>query len=222
MKGGGKSGRYAAVGPEAEFESGSRGRVLRNRLGIRSVRAIEREESQALLATTQQLLDEVTVDHRFTASDICGMHRRWLGGLYEWAGQYRSVNIVKSGFMFAAAVQVPRLMRQFERGPLRLHTPCTTTSIGEQATSLAIVHAEFILIHPFREGNGRCGRLLTMLMGLQAGLPPLDFGGIRGAEKRRYIAAVHSAMDRDYEPMTAIFRKVIARTLKSSTKSSSP
>jgi cell filamentation protein len=59
-----------------------------------------------------------------------------------------------------------------------------------------------------------------MLMGLQAGLPALDFGGIRGAKKRRYIAAVHSAMDHNYAPMTEIFREVIARTLKSAARTS--
>jgi hypothetical protein len=37
-----------------------------------------------------------------------------------------------------------------------------------------------------------------MLMGLQAGLPALDFGGIRGAKKREYIGAVHAALSRDY------------------------
>lgn len=52
-------------------------------------------------------------------------------------------------------------------------------------------------------------------MGLQAGLPPLDFGGLRGAKKRSYIAAVHSAMDRDYKPITVVFQEVIARTLRS-------
>lgn len=51
-------------------------------------------------------------------------------------------------------------------------------------------------------------------MGLQAGLPALDFGGIRGAEKRRYIAAVQAGMDRNYEPMMEVFRKVIQRTLR--------
>ncbi len=213
-----KSGRYAAAGPEAEFEPGSRGRVLCNLLGITSVGAIEREESEALLATTQQLIDEVTVDQRFTASDICGMHRRWLGRIYAWAGQYRSVNVAKGDFLFAAATQVPRLMQQLERGPLRQYTPCMMTSTEEQAVALAMVHAEFTLIHPFREGNGRCGRLLATLMGLQAGLPALDFGGIRGAKKRAYMAAVHSAMDRDYEPMTTVFREVIARTLRFSTR----
>jgi cell filamentation protein len=71
-----------------------------------------------------------------------------------------------------------------------------------------------ILIHPFREGNGRCARLVATLMGLQAGLPVLNFGGIRGEEKKRYIGAIHAAVGRDYAPMTAIFRRVIARTLR--------
>lgn len=214
------AGRYKATGPEAEFEPGSRGRVLRNRLGITSVLALERKESEELLATTQQMIDEVTVGHRFTANDFRGMHRRWLGEIYEWAGEYRSVNIAKGEFMFAAAAQVPRLMQELEQGPLRLYTPCRFKSTEQQAAALAIVHAEFILIHPFREGNGRCARLLAMLMGLQAGLPALDFGGIRGAKKRRYIAAVHSALDQNYAPMTEIFLDVIARTLKSATRTS--
>jgi len=52
-------------------------------------------------------------------------------------------------------------------------------------------------------------------------LPALDFGGIRGTKKREYIAAVHAALSRDYDPMTKIFREVIARTLKSVAKTSS-
>jgi hypothetical protein len=49
----------------------------------------------------------------------------------------------------------------------------------------------------------------------------LDFGGIRGAKKREYIAAVHAGLNRDYDPMTKIFREVIARTLKSVATASS-
>ena len=209
------AGRYEAAGPEAEFQPGSHGRVLRNRLGITSVRELERAESEALLAATQQIIDETTVDERFTADDVCRIHRRWLAEIYEWAGEYRSVNIAKGEFMFAAAAQVPRLMQEFERGPLRQYTPCQFGSLDEQATALAIVHAELILIHPFREGNGRCARLLATLMGLQAGLPALDFGGIRGVKKQRYIAAIHAALSCDYELMARVFREVIAQTLRS-------
>jgi cell filamentation protein len=215
------TGRCDATGPESEFQPGSRGRVLRNRQGITSVRQLERDESEALLAATQQAIDDAGVDQRFTAGDIRVMHYRWLGELYEWAGEYRTVNISKGAFTFAAAVRIPALMKEFERGPLRQYTPCRFDSLVDQASALAIVHSELILIHPFRDGNGRCARLLAMLMGLQAGLPALDFGGIRGAEKREYFAAVHAALGREYDPMTKVFRGVIERTLRSASKASS-
>ncbi len=215
------AGRYEAVGPEAEFQPGSRGRVLRNRLSITSVRALERKESELLLVATQQIIDATRVDQRFGAEDVRLMHRRWLGAIYDWAGEYRGVNIAKGAFMFAAANRVPKLMLEFERGPLREYTPCRFDTAATQATALAVVHAELVLIHPFRDGNGRCARLLAMLMGLQAGLPALDFGGIRGAKKREYIAAVRAALGRDYQPMAQVFREVIARTLRSETKASS-
>jgi cell filamentation protein len=215
------AGRYDSVGPESEYQPGSRGRVLRNRLGITSVREIERKESEMLLVATQGIIDETRVDQRFGAGDVRQMHQRWLSEIYEWAGAYRGVNIAKGAFMFAAANQVPRLMGELEHGPLREFTPCKFDTSTAQATALAIVHAELILIHPFRDGNGRCARLLAMLMGLQAGLPALDFGGIQGAKKREYIAAVHAALSHDYEPMTKVFREVIARTLRSAPKTSS-
>jgi len=117
--------------------------------------------------------------------------------------------------MFAAAGQIPRLMREFERGPLRNFTPCRYDDIDEQSRTLGIVHVELILIHPYREGNGRCARLLAMLMAFQAGLPALDFGGIRGREKQRYIAAIQAGLNHDYEPITGVYRRIIKRTLRS-------
>ena len=206
--------RYSAHGPQAESEPGSRGRVLRNLPGIRSAREMARRESEALIAATERMIDHTSQDQRFTADDIREMHRCWLGGIYSWAGEYRQVNVAKGEFMFAAANQVPRLMQGFEQGALREFTPCRFFSADEQAQALAVVHSELILIHPFREGNGRCARLLAVLMGLQAGLPILDFGGVQGKEKRRYIAAVQAALGRDYAQMAAVFSRIIARTLR--------
>ena len=204
--------RYAAQGIEAEFEPGSRGRVLRNLAGVRSVREMTQLESGQLLVATERLIDETTVEQRFRAEDVRRMHRLWLGDIYAWAGEYRQVNMAKGSFMFAAANLIPRLMQAFEQGPLHEFTPCRFVGVEDLALALAVVHAELILIHPFRDGNGRCARLLAVLMGLQAGLPALDFGGVRGEEKRRYIAAVHAAMDRKYKPMIAVFSRIIART----------
>lgn len=209
-----RGGRYEARGVQAEYQPGSRGRVLRNLLKIHSARAMAQRESEALLAATRLLTDQTTVDQQFNAEDIRRMHRLWLGDIYAWAGEYRQVNMEKDGFPFAAADQIPRLMHELERGPLRLYTPCRAADLDAQALALGLVHAELILIHPFREGNGRCSRLLAMLMALQAGLPVLDFGGLTGRAKQRYIAAIHAAMGRDYAPITAVFRGVIERTLR--------
>ena len=105
-------------------------------------------------------------------------------------------------------------MIELERQALANQTPCSFANHGEIARALAVVHAELILVHPFREGNARCARLLALLMGLQAGLPPLDFGGLSGGGKRNYIAAIHAAMGSDYSPMTANFRVAIRRSLR--------
>jgi cell filamentation protein len=107
---------------------------------------------------------------------------------------------------------VPQLMEDFELGPLRKYTPCSFSDVGEQQEALAVTHAELILIHPFREGNGRSARLLATLMGLQAGLPLLRFDAMDGAAKQRYIAAIHEAQGNNYQPMREIFGEIIRQT----------
>lgn len=204
------SSRYES-GPEGEFESGSRGRVLRNLLGIRRVGYMQVAESQALDAAQVWAIGTYDIQHRFTAADIRELHRRWLGGIYPWAGEYRAVNISRAGFLFAAADRVPRLMQDLECNVLARETPCTGMDVVRLAAALARTHAELVLIHPFREGNGRCARLLALLMAMQAGLPTLDFWGFAGRGKRRYVAAIHAAMDRDYAPMQACFTDAIRR-----------
>jgi cell filamentation protein len=200
--------------PEAQFEPGSRRRVIKNNLGIKRNREMDDAERLALKAATDKLTGMYDKDRRFTASDIRTMHKIWLGDIYEWAGEYRRMNVSKDGFHFAASLHIPQLMAEFEKGPLRKHTPCNFKSMERVFQALAEVHVEFVLIHPFREGNGRLARILAILMALQAGLPPLDFSRIAGRKKKEYIAAVQAGMERDYTPMEKIFESVIRETLK--------
>ena len=104
------SRKYEARGPEAEFEPGSRGRVLCNLLGITRVRDMNEAESQALELAQEAALDRYGPRHRFTAADIRALHRLWLGPIYPWAGEYRSVNIGKGGFQFAHAPLIAGLI----------------------------------------------------------------------------------------------------------------
>jgi cell filamentation protein len=208
------SHKYDAAGPEVEFEPGSRGRVLRNLLGITRVGDMNAAESQALELAQDAAVDQYGPNHRFTANDICALHRLWLGPIYPWAGEYRSVNIGKGGFQFAHAPRIAGLMAELERDALRRHTPCLAVKVAEVASALAEVHAELILVHPFRDGNGRLARLLTLLMALQAGLPPLDFSPLAGRGKRTYIAGIHAAMNREYAVLTVIMSRVIERSMR--------
>jgi len=208
-----KGGHYDASGLiEAQFEPGSRGRVLRNLLGIKSKREMDQVEAQEQLRTLEELVGIYDQTHRFTAGDVRRIHKMWLEPIYAWAGKYRRVNLSKGDFPFAAANQIPRLMMEFEKGPLREYTPCQFTGMSEIARAIAVVHAELLLIHPFREGNGRVARLLAVLMALQTGLPPLDFGNIKGLKRQEYFRAVQAGLDRDYKPMERVFSAVIRRT----------
>ena len=207
------SGRYDVSGSsEGQFEPGSNNRVLRNLQGIFDPDEMDRRESLELVRTLDELVHEVDADHRFAAADICSMHKRWLGGIYPWAGQYRGVNLEKDGFPFAAAYLVDGLMAGLESGALARCTPCRLGDAPAVAAALAEVHVELVLIHPFREGNGRISRLLATLMALQAGLPLLDFSGLTGSARQGYFAAVQAGLDRNYRPMTDLFTQIIYAT----------
>lgn len=171
-------------------------------------------ELREQLRAMDELFDSYGRDHRFTADDIRTIHRVWLGPVYTWAGQYRKVNLSKGDFPFAVASHIPRLMEVFERDILGKYTPCRSKDPAEIIHALSVVHTELVLIHPFREGNGRVARMLATLMGLQSELPPLGFGKMGGRSRKEYFAAVQAGMDPDYRPMEEIFSVVIRRTLR--------
>lgn len=192
--------RYQVDGSQGTWQPGSADRVLANKLGIVDPDEMAEAELHLLGLLYEQVLVEELPDRSITAADLVSWHRQWLGNLYEFAGRLRSVNVSKDGFLFANAALVPALLDSFERDCLQRHTPCVAADTATLARSLAICHVELILIHPFREGNGRLARLLADVMAVQASRQPLDYSAW-DANKASYFAAIQAGQGGDYQPM---------------------
>lgn len=177
---------------------------------------MDQVEAKALAVATDALIQEYDAEYQFTANDLCHMHKLWLGEIYEWAGKYRQVNFSRGEFLFAMANRVPDLMEQYERDQLTKYTPCRGMDRSEVVKAMAEVHVEFELIHPFREGNGRAGRILTTLLALQAGLPLLNYDLLVAERKEEYFLAIQEGMSRNYGPMEELLEKIIESSLASS------
>lgn len=207
--------RYDISGnPEGLYQPGSNDTVLLNKLGISDPDEMEGIEFDLLADLQAELADELQMDQQITSQDLCNWHKRWLGSVYAWAGRYRSVTMSKDGFPFAAANFIPKLMAAFDADYLTKYTPCESFDDAKLIEALAVCHVEFIIIHPFREGNGRLGRLLATVMALQANKPPLNFEHLV-TNKKDYIAAIHAGHAGDYRPMQLIFSEVLRMTMES-------
>jgi cell filamentation protein len=85
------------------------------------------------------------------------IHAHLFYELYDWAGQLRSVDISKGNTRFCTAT---RIISESEKLFNLLKKENYLTDSGNNfAMKLAEYYAEFNVIHPFREGNGRVQRL---------------------------------------------------------------
>ena len=82
-----------------------------------------------------------------TVKALQKIHAYIFGGLYDFAGKIRQVNIAKSGFQFAMAQYLPQTLAQIEEMPEN-----TFDEIVDK-------YVEMNIAHPFREGNGRSTRI---------------------------------------------------------------
>ncbi len=80
------------------------------------------------------------------------IHAYIFGGLYDFAGKMRTVNIAKGSFQFAMAHFLPDTLATIERMPEN-----TFDDIVDK-------YVEMNVAHPFREGNGRSARIWLDLM----------------------------------------------------------
>ncbi len=75
----------------------------------------------------------------------------------------------------------------------------------------AKLHHDFVLIHPFADGNGRVARLLVNYLFLRLGYPPII---VKSARKSAYLDALRRADAGDLEPLNNVFREELIWSLE--------
>lgn len=193
------------------YEPGSNELVLANKLSVIDAREMGEIEYRALAAMHVSSMLRLEVESRFTVKMVCDLHRSWLGSIYSFAGQYRTENVSKGFTTFCAAQHVPAQMELFERELLALHTPCLPKATEPLSVALAEVHSRFIQIHPFREGNGRLGRWLAVLMAYQAGRPTLDYSE-EERDRESYFRDLRRSFAGDMQPLVERFENILTRS----------
>jgi hypothetical protein len=78
----------------------------------------------------------------------------------------------------------------------------------------AWVHAEWIRIHPFANGNGRTARLWANSLAVRYGLPP--FIRLRPRPNAGYGDAGAQSMQGDWKPTAVVFRRLLSDFLAES------
>ena len=118
-----------------------------------------------------------------TETVVLDIHKKLLSGIDDYnAGFYRNcpVRISGSRVILPNPMKVPDLMKEFFE---------KFDSI-KNVEDIIKTHLDFVSIHPFSDGNGRCARLLMNLLLMQNGFCPII---IRPRDRKRYINSIEKA-----------------------------
>ena len=183
--------------------------ILPNLLNSNSLREIQEAEFEGFLYAELLLTTQLTEKTKFDVDYIKNIHFLALKDVYAFAGNFRTVNISKQGFMFPAARFLDQSMQEFQTEILnKLLNEYVKLDSVLFIEDLARVHAELLYFHPFREGNGRTARVLLNLMLRKNGWEPLDFSKMNEELFQQYVIAVQSSAMKNYEPMKKVIEQL--------------
>lgn len=155
--------------------------VLYNTLNIINDSDLKDVETLLLDDAFDRLALRYSKTHKFGEPDIRFIHKEFLGSLYSWAGKYRLVNISSSGLEWCQVRFIEAQMKEFGKLLKRLTPFASQWTRQDIIRHLAVIHGELVVVHPFRDGNGRTTRLLCDLLLMQANHRPI--GRIFPADK---------------------------------------
>lgn len=129
--------------------------VLKNKFGIVNSDELKEKETEIVVSKLAYLYIH-GMKGDFSPEHLCKIHKFLFDELYDFAGVYRKVNIYKQPPPFSSFENIPKelfdLFNKMENVSVNLNNKF------EVSEYLANFYYELIMIHPFREGNGRCIR----------------------------------------------------------------
>lgn len=109
----------------------------------------EKSKQKAYSLFDNSISDAIEVG---TVKGLQQIHAYLFGGLYDFAGQIRTMNIAKGGFAFAPAMYLYDNLQIIENMP------------ENSLEAIVKKYVEMNIAHPFMEGNGRSTRIWLDLM----------------------------------------------------------
>jgi cell filamentation protein len=179
--------------------------VLKNIRDIRDSKTLAQFEAQA----TSRRLVEMWVSPplgNFDVTRLKAIHHYLFQDVYDWAGNFRSVNISKDGDPFGP----PRFLEGFLESLFRRldgGRAVRSETIDQFAEQMAFYFAEINAAHPFREGNGRTQREFLRQLAVNAGFV-IDWRGVTREEM--IVASRQSLRTGDNSLLTKIILSCLA------------
>lgn len=132
--------------------------VLKNTLNIRDEAELDKAEAELSRARMMMLYNDGFLD--FSESALSQIHRYLFQDVYEWAGQYRKINVIKRERILAGQSvwysncedinrDLKHVWSRFRR------TKWNEISKRQFVRKVSRLFPAFWQIHPFREGNTR-------------------------------------------------------------------
>lgn len=144
--------------------------VPQNTFDLDDVATLARLEANAALHGAMVLFRRPgVVPATWDLNHLRGIHRLLFGSIYPWAGELRTIDVVKGTTRFANAEYLEDAagdtFRRLLDPSIRLRARDRMAMVARASALLA----ELNLLHPFREGNGRTQRAFLQLLVLETG-----------------------------------------------------
>jgi cell filamentation protein len=128
----------------------------------------------------------------FDARHLQAIHRHIFQDVFEWAGEFRTVNIGKAGDLFALPEHIASCLDK-TFGELAKERYLSGADLNRFASRAAYYLGEINAVHPFREGNGRAQRQFIRQLGVRNGFE-LDWSHV---SRQEMIEASRQSFRRD-------------------------